>query len=149
MEEVESLRNEITDQTDTSSVIQEQFKKQNDEVHILKKKFEEETMVRDAQVGDLKTRFSKHSEELNEQIVSLRKNNSNMSKLKQQLEAENVDLANEVKNLNQSKAESDRKRKQLELNFTDISHKFQDSERNRIELNEKLNKMQVNLKPKF
>ena len=32
MEEVESLRNEITNQTDTSSVIQEQFKKQNDEV---------------------------------------------------------------------------------------------------------------------
>ena len=32
MEEVESLRTEITNQTDTSSVIQEQFKKQNDEV---------------------------------------------------------------------------------------------------------------------
>ena len=38
---------------------------------------------------------------LNEQIDNLKKNSSNLSKIKQTLEAENVDLANEVKNLNQ------------------------------------------------
>ena len=54
MEEVESLRNEITDQNDTSSVMQQQFQKQNDEVYILKKKLEEEALVRESVVTDLK-----------------------------------------------------------------------------------------------
>jgi myosin protein heavy chain len=113
------------------------------QVHILKKKLEEENLVREAHVAELKVRFSKHSEELNEQIVNLRKANANVGKVKQTLEAENVDLANEVKNLNQTKVESERKRKQLELNFTEVSHKYQDSERGRVELTERLCKIQV------
>ena len=61
MEEVESLRNEITDQNDTSSVMQEQFKKQHDEVYILKKKLEDESAFKENQVAELKAKFSKRS----------------------------------------------------------------------------------------
>jgi predicted RND superfamily exporter protein len=125
--------------------VQEQFKKQNDEVFILKKKLDEETVNREVIVAELKNKFNKQSEELNEQLDSMRKTYANMSKVKQTLEAENVDLANEVKNLNQLKMDGDRKRKQLESTVQDIAHKYQESERQRSEIAEKLNKLQVEI----
>ena len=142
MEEVESLRNEITDQNDTSSVMQEQFKKQHDEVYVLKKKLEEESAYKENQMAELKNKYGKHAAELNEQIDALRKSHVATNKAKQTLEAENVDLANEVKNLNQIKAESERKRKQLESTVQDLAHKYQESERQRVEMSEKLLKLQ-------
>lgn len=123
--------------------MQEQFKKQNDEVYILKKKLEEENVAREVLVADLKSKFSRQLEELNEQLDSLRKNYANVSKMKQTLEAENVDLANEVKNLNAARVESERKRKQAESSVNELTHKLADTERIRIELLDKSTKLQA------
>lgn len=123
--------------------MQEQFKKQNDEVYVLKKKLEEENVARETYTVELKTKFARQVEELNEQLDSLRKTYANVSKMKQTLEAENVDLANEVKNLNAVRVESERKRKQAESSVSELTHKLVESERMRAELADKAAKLQA------
>nr|AAK85118.1 non-muscle myosin II heavy chain [Doryteuthis pealeii] len=142
-EELEALKSELEDSLDTTAAVQELRNKRELEVDNLKKAIEENQKQGENQALELRQKYTKQLEAVNEDLDVIKKSKASIEKVKESLQAENADLANDLKQMQQAKQESERKRKQLESHLQEQSMKLVDVERNKSELGEKLTKMQT------
>uniref|UniRef100_T1KQZ7 Myosin motor domain-containing protein n=1 Tax=Tetranychus urticae TaxID=32264 RepID=T1KQZ7_TETUR len=144
-EELEALKNELLDSLDVTATQKEIAIKREQELHHIKSAIEEEASQHETQVAELRAKYSKSIDELNEQLDNLKRAKASLEKAKSNLEAENADMANEIKSLTAIRQESERRRKQLEIQLQEMTTKFVDMERSKVELNEKSSKLQAEL----
>ncbi|CAE1280277.1 MYH [Acanthosepion pharaonis] len=142
-EELEALKSELEDSLDTTAAVQELRNKRELEVDNLKKAIEENQKQSEQQALELRQKYTKQLEAVNEDLDVIKKAKSSLEKVKESLQAENADLANDLKQMQQAKQESERKRKQLESHLQEQSMKLVDTDRTKNELGEKLAKMQA------
>lgn len=141
-EEFEGLQTQLMDSIDVTTTQQQLTTQREQEVGTLKKALEDEISQHNAQVSDLRAKFTKMIEELNEQLDNSRKAKAVLDKTKSSLEAENADMANELKALNAARQDNERRRKQLEMVVQDLNSKFIESENQKTELLERLGRIQ-------
>ncbi|XP_052834540.1 myosin heavy chain, non-muscle isoform X3 [Octopus bimaculoides] len=142
-EELEALKSELEDSLDTTAAVQELRSKRELEVDNLKKSIEDIQKGSDQQMHDLRQKYTKQLETVNEELDTVKKTKASLDKMKESLQAENADLANDLKQMQQAKQESERKRKQIESQLQEQSMKLVDVERSKTDLTDKLSKMQT------
>lgn len=141
--EFHALQAKLMDTIDVTTTQQQLTTQREQEVGYLKKALEDESSQHNMHLADLRVKYTKTVDELNEQLDETRKAKTILEKTKATLEAENADMANELKTLNAGRQDSDRRRKQLEVHVQDLSTKYTESEQQKIELLERLNKIQT------
>ncbi|GAB1604732.1 myosin heavy chain, non-muscle-like isoform X4 [Argonauta hians] len=142
-EELEALKSELEDSLDTTAAVQELRNKRELEVDNLKKTIEDNQKAAEQQMHDLRQKYTKQLEAVNEDLDTFKKSKGSLDKIKESLQAENADLANDLKQMQQAKQESERKRKQIESHLQEQSMKLVDLERSKGDLGDKLAKIQA------
>ncbi|XP_070704559.1 myosin-11-like isoform X1 [Pempheris klunzingeri] len=144
-EELNALRTELEDSLDTTAAQQELRAKREQEVAMLKKAIEEEGRGHEAQVQDMRQKYSQAVEELTEQLEQGKRVRANLEKAKQTLEKESADLSADLRSLASAKQDVEHKKKKVEGQLNDLHSRFNESERQRTELGERVSKMNVEL----
>ncbi|KAI7697597.1 Myosin heavy chain [Sarcoptes scabiei] len=144
-EELEALKNELMDSHDITAAQQEMTQKREQELERLRRSLEEETSQHEVHLQDLKQKYIKTIEELNESIDNLKKNKAIVEKTKLNLENENKEMTNEIANINQAKQEGERRRKLIELQLQELNTRFIEAESQKNDISEKLTKVQQEL----
>lgn len=144
-EELEALKNELMDSLDVTAAQQDLTQKREKEVERLRRNLEEESSHFEAQIQDLRQKYSKTIEELKESNDNLKKAKATLEKAKSNLETENKEMASEIANINQVKQESERRRKQAESQLQELTSKMTQEESQKNEYLEKSIKIQQEL----
>ncbi|KAH9506277.1 Myosin-9 [Dermatophagoides farinae] len=144
-EELEALKNELMDSLDVTAAQQDLTQKREHELERLRRSLEEESQQHESQIQDLRQKYIKTIEELNESIDNLRKTKTTLEKTKTNLEAENAEMTQEIANINQAKQESERRRKQVESQVSELTTRLNEIESQKGELAEKFTKLQQEL----
>ncbi|KAH9417105.1 Myosin-9 [Dermatophagoides pteronyssinus] len=144
-EELEALKNELMDSLDVTAAQQDLTQKREQELDRLRRSLEEESQQHESQIQDLRQKYGKTIEELNESIDNLRKTKTTLEKTKLNLEAENAEMTQEIANINQAKQDSERRRKQVESQVSELTSRLNEIETKKAELVEKGAKMQQEL----
>jgi myosin protein heavy chain len=144
-EELEALKSELEDSMDTNAAAQDLRNKREQEVVQLKKVIEDETKAHEAQIQEVRHKYSQQVEQINEQLDQVKKAKLALEKAKQALENENAETAGELKQMTAGRQEAERKRKQAEQQLSEANLRLSELEKGRGDLGERATKLQTEL----
>ncbi|OUC47204.1 myosin head [Trichinella nativa] len=141
--ELESLKAELEETHDHSTIQQELRTKREEEVAHLKKMLEEEATLREQLLQENKQKYMMQIEAISDTVEQLRKGKQQAEKTKSVLESEVAGLTADLNNAQMAKQESDRRRKQVEAQLMEANGRLGDLERLKAENSDQLAKYQV------
>ncbi|XP_003377654.1 putative myosin head [Trichinella spiralis] len=143
--ELESLKAELEETHDHSTIQQELRTKREEEVAHLKKMLEEEATLREQLLQENKQKYMMQIEAISDTVEQLRKGKQQAEKTKSVLESEVAGLTADLNNAQMAKQESDRRRKQVEAQLMEANGRLGDLERLKAENSDQLAKYQTEL----
>ena len=90
---------------------------------------------------ELRQKYQKQVEELNDQLDAQKRNKQNIDKARDALVQENKNLDQELKSVQAAKTESEKRRKQAELTVTELSARLSDADNGRAALVQQLDRV--------
>ncbi|KRY93097.1 Myosin heavy chain, non-muscle [Trichinella pseudospiralis] len=148
--ELESLKAELEETHDHSTIQQELRTKREEEVAHLKvrpkaKMLDEEATLREQLLQENKQKYMMQIEAISDTVEQLRKGKQQAEKTKSVLESEVAGLTADLNNAQMAKQESDRRRKQVEAQLMEANGRLGDLERLKAENSDQLAKYQTEL----
>lgn len=148
MQELESLRDELSETTNLTEVQKAQQGKRESEFDALKKTLEEEMASHEVAMADIRHKHQHAVDELTDQLDSAKKSVDGLKRTKGKLESDKASLAQQLDHVGQSKADVDRRKKTLENQMQDVTGKLEGSERELVELRSANSKLKVRARDK-
>ena len=145
MEEIESLRTEILDNTDMSKATLDRDKRREDELSTLKRVLDQAHKDHEITIMDLRSKHAKEMEEGVNQFEIIKRKLEALTRDRQQLLNDVKDREIEIKNLSAFKQDTEKKRRQFETQVQDLHYKFNESERIKTETLEKTQRCQQDI----
>lgn len=90
---------------------------------------------------ELRQKYQKQVEELNDQLDAQKRNKQNIDKARDALVQENKNLDQELKSLQAAKTESEKRRKQAELTVAELNARLSDADNGRAALVQQLDRV--------
>uniref|UniRef100_A0A915PUG7 Myosin heavy chain n=1 Tax=Setaria digitata TaxID=48799 RepID=A0A915PUG7_9BILA len=144
-DDLETLRTEYLEAADKTAISLEIQKKKDEELKELKRALETANATYDTRAEELKQKYQKQIEELDEQVEQQKRIRSQVEKTKNSLDIEKASLAAELTAVQVAKAEADKKRKQAEMACMELNARVAELDSAKSALTQHLAKAQSEL----
>ncbi|KAL3981567.1 Myosin-10 [Acanthocheilonema viteae] len=144
-DDLETLRTEYLEAADKTAISLEIQKKKDEELKELKCALESSNAANDARAEELKQKYQKQIEELDEQVEQQKRIRSQIEKTKNSLDMEKASIAAELTVVQAAKAEADKKRKQAEMACMELNARIAELDSAKSALTQHLAKAQSEL----
>ena len=138
IQEIETLRGELLDRSDTKDVMLTELKRRDHEVSTLKQQVEQIHRSHETSIGELRSRHNKQLDELVDQLADTKRHLQGLSKDRQSIEGDVHERDQQISALLAQRQDWEKKRRQLEGLGHELQAKLSESERIKQETLEKL-----------